>query len=174
MSAFGGKADIAHGHDGDAPCRKTLWIKGKGGCGGAQPPLPNCLTLSAAPDLSCHKEYLAFARDHFRLLGIADIGSCLLYPQKRTLVERVAMSAKCQKRTSFSTPTHPLSAKGRPSAPPSATGKPPCDGSDSPNRLRIQEHIAGETRPHWPRKLREDTTRSSILHCLYRSSGSMV
>jgi tripartite-type tricarboxylate transporter receptor subunit TctC len=30
------------------------------------------------------------------------------------------------------------------------------------------------TRPHWPRKLREDTKRSSILHCLYRSCGSMV
>src|SRR5262249_27509515 len=31
--------------------------------------------------------------------GIADIGPCLLYPQKRTLVERVRMSALCQKRT---------------------------------------------------------------------------
>jgi len=29
-------------------------------------------------------------------------GQCLLYPQKRTLVERVGMSALCQKRTSAS------------------------------------------------------------------------
>jgi len=31
--------------------------------------------------------------------GIAGIGACLLYPQKRTLIERVGMSALCQKRT---------------------------------------------------------------------------
>ena len=31
--------------------------------------------------------------------GIADIGACLLYPQKRTLIEPIAMSALCQKRT---------------------------------------------------------------------------
>jgi hypothetical protein len=31
--------------------------------------------------------------------GIADIGACLLYPQNRTLVERVEMSALGQKRT---------------------------------------------------------------------------
>src|ERR1043165_9884483 len=32
--------------------------------------------------------------------GIADIGSCLLYPRKRTLVERLAKSALCQQQTS--------------------------------------------------------------------------
>src|SRR5262249_23296264 len=41
--------------------------------------------------------------------GKADIGACLLYPQNRTLVERVAMSALCQKQTFYTAAKIPYS-----------------------------------------------------------------
>jgi hypothetical protein len=42
-------------------------------------------------------------------------GECPLYPQKRTLVERVGMSALCQKRTKCSAPkiVYPIVVGGK-------------------------------------------------------------
>src|SRR6516162_4256638 len=39
---------------------------------------------------------------------IADIEACLLYPQKRTLIEHSRMTALCQKRTSTDITSHAI------------------------------------------------------------------